>query len=187
MSPQNDPYGDRSGSATTTPRTASQAREAVAGCRICFPPHSSIMPGKGSKGNLDPSRGLARNVPGTAAAGRDDPAGLRGFADAAGWRGGAAGAGLGGGTPGCNSDVRDHNARRSETALDSTGKAVAEAPLRRAPPPSIRASGPRQRLPFRGILEPVSILTFTKVAGTPPLPTAGFLPLSGHHTPVPVG
>jgi hypothetical protein len=147
------------------------------------------MPGKRSKGNLDPSRGLVRTVLGTAAAGRDDRAGLRGFADAGGWRGGAAGAGLAGGTPSCNSDVRDHNARRSETALDSIGKAVAEAPLRRAPPPSIRASGAaRQRLPFRGTLEGGSILTFTKIAGTPPLPTAGFLlPLSGHNTLVPIG
>jgi hypothetical protein len=142
----------------------------------------AMMPEKRLEGKIDPSRGPARSARGTAADARDDPAGLPGSADNADSRDGAPVAGLAGGTPDCSSGVPGHSARRSRTEPGNSGKDVAEVPLRRAPPPWDRAGGTRQRQPFRGTLEPALISDLTKVAGTPPLKTTGFLlPLSRYN------
>ena len=141
-----------------------------------------MMPEKRLEGKIDPSRGPARSARGTAAGARDDPAGLPRSADTGDSRDGVPVAGLAGGTPDCNNGVPGHSARRSGTEPGNSGKDVAEVPLRRAPPPCNRASGTRQRQSFRGTLEPALISDLTKVAGTPPLTTAGFLlPLSRYN------
>src|ERR1019366_3442166 len=84
--------------------------------------HMAMVPEKGSKGNLDPSRtGGAPVAPGAAdtrVAGRDDPAGLPDSADAGSWHRGAAGDARRHGRHGCNSAVPDHNAGRSRTPHD---------------------------------------------------------------------
>ena len=73
-----------------------------------------MMPGKRSKGNLDPSRAIAFDADGicTPAGGRDDRAALRGSVGGVGWRAAAAAGGLVGGIDRCSSGVRGRSARR---------------------------------------------------------------------------
>src|SRR5262245_46194667 len=77
--------------------------------------HIAMLPEKGSKGKIDPSRAPGTVGDGTSVPGPDDPAGLRDSAGVGGWRTVAAGAGRRRGTQGCNTAVRDHNVRRSRT------------------------------------------------------------------------
>ena len=85
------------------------------------------MPGERSKGNPDPSRALAPGAGGTAAASRDDRAGLPDSVGVAEWRRAAAGAGLDRGKSGCSSAVLDHSGSREKTerGIRYPGKPVA--------------------------------------------------------------
>jgi hypothetical protein len=118
-----------------------------------------MMPGKGSKGNLDPSRSLRSLVGGSArdkhVAGRDDRVVPRDSAGAGNWLVAADRAGLAGGRPGCNSVARDHSGSRERISrgMCCRSKLAAGEPLRRAPP-CLFAGGARQWRQLRGNLEP---------------------------------
>jgi hypothetical protein len=103
------------------------------------------MPGKRSKGNLDPSLAMALDGggSGTNAGDRGDRAVLRGSLGGACWRTGAAGGELGRGIRCCSSDVRGHSACRCRKPLGTLdpGKLVAAEPLRHEPPPCVIAGG----------------------------------------------
>jgi hypothetical protein len=91
--------------------------------------HIRMMPEKGSKGNLDPSRVTAPGDAGTPVAGRDGPAVLPGSAGDGSWRSAVAEAGLGPGRWDCNNAARGHSADRSRTprGIHRRGKAEARA------------------------------------------------------------
>src|SRR5437868_3983782 len=108
--------------------------------------HMRMMPEKGSKGNLDPSRASAPGDADTPVAGRDGPTVLPGFAGDGSWRSVVAGAGLGYGTSDRNSAARDHSADRSRTprGIPRWSKPVA-GESRRQEWPCPPADGTRQR------------------------------------------
>jgi hypothetical protein len=111
--------------------------------------HIRMMPEKGSKGNLDPSRASAPGDADTPVAGRDGPAVLPDSAGDGSWRSAVAGAGLGHGTSDRNSAARGHSADRSRTprGIHRRGKPVAEEPLRQvAPCPPGDGAGQRQTI-----------------------------------------
>lgn len=113
------------------------------------------MPGRGSKGNLDPSRGSRPGARGIAAAGPGGPAVPPDFAGDGDWRNDAGDAAPYHGRNGCNSGVRDHSARRSGMPRHTRQPhktAVAE-PLLRVPP-CPPAGGTRQRRRLRGTFKP---------------------------------
>ena len=110
--------------------------------RPLVPPHSRMMPGRGSKGNLDPSRGPRPGARGIAAAGPGDPAVPPDFAGGGDWRNDAGGAAQFHGRKRCSSGVRDHCARRSRMPRHTPQPhktAVAE-PLLRVPPCLVQAA-----------------------------------------------
>ena len=90
------------------------------GCELALrePSHIRMMPGKGPKGNLDPSPAPAPAV-GRRVAGRDDRACLRRSAGGGCWRSGVGSGGLGRGNRGCNSAVHGRSVGRSRTPRDS--------------------------------------------------------------------
>src|SRR5208282_1706289 len=124
-----------------------------------------MMPGKRSKGKIDPSRAFALGVAGTPADGRNDPPVLPDCSGDGGWHGGADGAGLDYGRRDCNSAVRGRSANRDRTphGIRCPSKPVAGEPLRHAPPCAL-SGGARQRQWLRGTLEPALISDLTKVA-----------------------
>jgi hypothetical protein len=133
---------------------------------VSLPPvHLRIMPGQRSKGNPDPSRALAPDAGGTAAAGRDDRAVLRDSVDVAGWRSAAGGAGLDHGKSGCSSAVHDHSGSTERTAPGThcPSKTVAAEPLRHEPP-CVFAGGAGQRLGFMAGWNQFDCGGLTKVA-----------------------
>src|SRR6516225_3994348 len=110
-----------------------------------------MVPEKGSKGNLDPSRFCVGGI-GTRSGGSDDPGVLPGCAGSGRWRGGVAGGGLGCGRPGCSSGVHDRSADRSRRPSGSRNKLADGEPLRHDRP--LRASGETgQRRRFMAPLE----------------------------------
>jgi hypothetical protein len=119
------------------------------------PPHSRMMPGRGSKGNLDPSPGPRPGARDIAAAGRGDPAVPPDFAGGGDWRNEVGGAAPFHGRKRCSSGVRDHSARRSGMPRHTRQPhktAVAE-PLLRVPP-CLPTGGTRQRRRLRGTFKP---------------------------------
>jgi hypothetical protein len=113
------------------------------------------MPGRGSKGNLDPSPGPRPGARGIAAAGPGDPAVPPDFAGGGDWRNDAGGAAPFHGRRRCSSGVRDHSARRSGMPRHTRQPhktAVAEPILR--VPPCPPAGGTRQRRRLRGTFKP---------------------------------
>jgi hypothetical protein len=142
---------------------------------VCLP-HIVMVPEKGSKGKIDPSRGLAPGGADTLAAGRNGPAALQGCADAGSWPAAAVAVVRRRGKRGCNTDGRDHSARRSKTPPDirCRGKCAAAKPLRREPPcPSQTGGWTTAAVHVR--LEPVGCGDPLRVAGgTRPVQTAGF-------------
>jgi len=127
------------------------------------------MPGKRSKGKIDPSRALAPDVADTPAAGHDDLPVPPDFSGTDGWRGGADGVGPGCGRQGCNSADLGHSADRDRTPLDIhyPSKPVAGEPIRHFPP-CVPAGGARQWQWLRGTLEPACLVTCRKVAISEP-------------------
>jgi len=103
------------------------------------------MPGKWSKGKLDPSRAfrLAGSAAGIPVGGPDDRGALRDFAGAVRWRGGAVGAWLVRGTRSCNSGARDHRPRKRKIRRDTvdSGTPVAGELLCPGRPPSVIVGG----------------------------------------------
>ena len=99
------------------------------------------MPGKRSKRNLDPSRGVVFDGSGGGirAADRCDRAGLRGFVDGVCWLAGVVDAWHHRGRNRCNSGVRDHSAsrcRRSPGIVDGYTFVAGEL-LGHEPPPCV--------------------------------------------------
>jgi hypothetical protein len=99
------------------------------------------MPGKRSKRNLDPSRGVVFDGigGGIRVAGRCGRVGPRGFVDGVCWLAGVARAGRHPGKSRCNSGVRDHSASRCRRSLGTGGGRtfVAGELLGRGPPPCV--------------------------------------------------
>lgn len=99
----------------STRRAGSAARTAAPeDALLNRPVHNRMMPGKRSKGNLDPSRAIAFDASGigTHAGDRDDRVALRGSVGGVGWRAAAAGGGLVDGIGRCSSGVRGRSACR---------------------------------------------------------------------------
>src|SRR5215472_19008972 len=94
------------------------------------------MTGRRLQGNPDPSRKPGRGAAGNDAGGRDDQAGLRGFADGGSWRGGAVPVWPARGSRCCNSVGRDRSVsiRRTSRRRKRQDRTVAEELLQRAPP-----------------------------------------------------
>ena len=122
------------------------------------PFHNRMMPGKRSKGNLDPSRAVALDADGTGtpAGDHDDRAAPQCSVGGVCWRSAAAGDELARGSRCCNSDGRGHSECKCRKPLGSLdqGKTFAAEPLRREPPPCVIAGGTGQRQCSRGRLEP---------------------------------
>ena len=142
--------GRRTGSAATD-RAVFPAREGTgAGLAWRETSHTRMMPGKGSKGNPDPSP-IPAPAAGKRVAGRDDRACLPRSAGGGCWRGGVGNGGLGRGNHGCNNAVRGRSAGRSKTPRDSRRRCrrrpVAVERFRRRPPCAL-ADGARQRQHF---------------------------------------
>jgi hypothetical protein len=145
---------------------------------VCLP-HIVMVPEKGSKGKIDPSRGLAPGGADTLAAGRNGPAALQGCADAGSWPAAAVAVVRRRGKRGCNTDGRDHSARRSKTPPDirCRGKCAAAKPLRREPPcPSQTGGWTTAAVHVR--LEPVGCGDPLRVAGRDPAGANGWVPHS---------
>ena len=177
---RNSRSGRRGCSATTR-----QAAFPSSSGRACWPrrlsawilkSHMRMMPEKGSKGNLDPSRASAPGDADTPVAGRDGPTVLPGFAGDGSWRSVVAGAGLGSGTSDRNSAARDHsrNTERTERGIRRADKSVVAEPLRQKPP-CVSAGGTGQRLRLHVRLEPVCVWLPDEGChtGAPAAPTAG--------------
>ena len=154
--PPNSRFGRRRHNAAT----AAEDSGASLGCRVRPIPisrlllwsHIAMVPEKGSKGKIDPSRAPGTVGDGTFVPGPDDPAGLRDSAGVGGWRAVAAGAEPRRGIQGYNTAVRDHSVRRSRTRRDihSRSKPADAEPLRREPPcPSQARAGQRRMIMSR--------------------------------------
>src|SRR5260370_27791036 len=107
------------------------------------PLHHRMMPGKGSKGKIDPSRrgaaaGDDTDIP---VADRDDRVGPRGSVGSAGWHCAAAGGGLVGGIRRHSNGDPDRSARTGRTPLGTFDKSAVVELLRRDPPPCVIAGG----------------------------------------------
>ena len=129
------------------------------------------------KGRLIRHARPARGVAGTAAAGRDDRAGLPDSADGGGWPPGVAGVGLRCGTPGCNSTARDRSACKSRTppGIPGRDKPAAGEPLLHEPP-SAHSRRALTMATDHARVEPALMVTSHEgcQARTPLLRTAGF-------------
>jgi hypothetical protein len=98
-----------------------------------------MMPGKGSKGKIDPSRARAAagNDTGMHAGDRDDPTGLRGFAGGAGWHYAAADGGPVGDIPRHSSDDHDRSGCTSRIPFGTFDNSAVVEQLRHQPPPCL--------------------------------------------------
>src|SRR5215467_582953 len=106
---------------------------------LLFRPHTAMVPEKGSKGKIDPSRASGSGGADIAVGDHSDPAVLQDSAGSAGWRADAVGVGLRHGSRDCNNAVRDHSVHRSRKRRDTLRpdrSADAEPVRRELPCPS---------------------------------------------------